>query len=222
MKIVEVENVIKSFEVGDNLINAVNDVSFSINEGDFIAFVGQSGSGKSTLMNLIGCLDVPTSGKIYMNGVDVTQLKDNALSDIRSKAVGFVFQSFNLLPHISALENVETPLLYQNISKKERTKRAAALLKLVGLEDRMHHRPSELSGGQRQRVSIARALVNDPLLILADEPTGALDSKTGLQIMDLFKMLNKQGKTVVFVTHDNKLASQCDQSIRLEDGKIIK
>lgn len=222
MKIVEVENVIKSFEVGGNLINAVNDVSFSINEGDFIAFVGQSGSGKSTLMNLIGCLDVPSSGKIYINGVDVTQLKDDALSDIRSKSVGFVFQSFNLLPHISALENVETPLLYQNVSKKQRTKRATALLKLVGLEDRMHHRPSELSGGQKQRVSIARALVNDPLLILADEPTGALDSKTGMQIMDLFKMLNKQGKTVVFVTHDNKLASQCDRSIRLEDGKIIK
>jgi putative ABC transport system ATP-binding protein len=222
MKIIEVKDAIKSFQVGDNTINAVNDVSFSINEGDFIAFVGQSGSGKSTLMNLIGCLDVPTSGNIFVNGVDITKLSDNALSDIRSKSVGFVFQSFNLLPHITALENVETPLLYQNVSKKERIRRASDLLKLVGLGDRMHHRPNELSGGQRQRVSIARALVNDPLLILADEPTGALDSKTGLQIMDLFRMLNKQGKTIVFVTHDNKLAAKCDSSIRLEDGKIIK
>lgn len=221
MKIIEVKDAVKSFTVGDNTINAVNDVSFSINEGDFIAFVGQSGSGKSTLMNLIGCLDVPTSGSIFVNGVDITKLNDNALSDIRSKSVGFVFQSFNLLPHITALENVETPLLYQNVSKKERIKRASELLELVGLGDRMHHKPNELSGGQRQRVSIARALVNDPLLILADEPTGALDSKTGLQIMDLFRMLNKKGKTIVFVTHDNKLAAKCDSSIRLEDGKII-
>lgn len=221
MKIIEVKDAVKSFTVGDNTINAVDDVSFSINEGDFIAFVGQSGSGKSTLMNLIGCLDVPTSGSIFVNGVDITKLNDNALSDIRSKSVGFVFQSFNLLPHITALENVETPLLYQNVSKKERIKRASELLELVGLGDRMHHKPNELSGGQRQRVSIARALVNDPLLILADEPTGALDSKTGLQIMDLFRMLNKKGKTIVFVTHDNKLAAKCDSSIRLEDGKII-
>lgn len=224
-----VENVIsitdlrKFYLVGDFVVRALDGVDLKIKRGAFTAIMGPSGSGKSTLMNMIGCLDSPTSGLVSIDG-EITNAMDEAeLADVRNRKVGFIFQQFNLLPKLNALENVITPLLYSRngMSGKERRERAEYLLERVGLKDRMKHRPSELSGGQKQRVAIARALVNNPAILLADEPTGALDSKTGDQIMSLFMDLNEEGRTIVFVTHDRALGMKCREQVYIRDGKIV-
>lgn len=224
-----VENVIsitdlrKFYLVGDFVVRALDGVDLKIKRGAFTAIMGPSGSGKSTLMNMIGCLDSPTSGLVSIDG-EITNAMDEAeLADVRNRKVGFIFQQFNLLPKLNALENVITPLLYarNGMSGKERRERAEYLLERVGLKDRMKHRPSELSGGQKQRVAIARALVNNPAILLADEPTGALDSKTGDQIMSLFMDLNEEGRTIVFVTHDRALGMKCREQVYIRDGKIV-
>lgn len=224
-----VENVIsitelrKFYLVGDFVVRALDGVDLTIKRGAFTAIMGPSGSGKSTLMNMIGCLDSPTSGLVSIDG-EITNAMDEAeLADVRNRKVGFIFQQFNLLPKLNALENVITPLLYSRngMSGKERRERAEYLLERVGLKERMKHRPSELSGGQKQRVAIARALVNDPAILLADEPTGALDSKTGDQIMSLFMDLNEEGRTIVFVTHDRALGMKCREQVYIRDGKIV-
>ncbi len=214
----------KYYLVGDYVVRALDGVNLKIKRGTFTAIMGPSGSGKSTLMNMIGCLDSPTSGYVSIDG-EVTNAMDEAeLAHVRNRKVGFVFQQFNLLAKLSALDNVITPLLYaeDRMSTRERRERAEDLLERVGLKDRMKHRPSELSGGQKQRVAIARALVNNPAILLADEPTGALDSKTGEQIMDLFRLLNAEGRTIVFVTHDRNLALKCRSQIYIRDGRIIE
>lgn len=224
-----VENVIsitelrKFYLVGDFVVRALDGVDLTIKRGAFTAIMGPSGSGKSTLMNMIGCLDSPTSGLVSIDG-EITNAMDEAeLADVRNRKVGFIFQQFNLLPKLNALENVITPLLYSRngMSGKERRERAEYLLERVGLKERMKHRPSELSGGQKQRVAIARALVNNPAILLADEPTGALDSKTGDQIMSLFMDLNEEGRTIVFVTHDRALGMKCREQVYIRDGKIV-
>jgi putative ABC transport system ATP-binding protein len=207
--------------MGDQEIRALDGVSLEIQTGDFVAIMGSSGSGKSTLMNIIGCLDVPTSGSYSLNGQEISGQNDEDLARTRNLHIGFVFQNFNLLPRMTAVENVELPLLYAGVRPQDRRTRAEEALKSVGLDARMHHRPSELSGGQQQRVAIARAIVNQPKLLLADEPTGALDSKTSVEIMDLFTRLNNQGMTVVLVTHEPDIATFAKRVIRLRDGKII-
>ena len=207
----------KSFSLGGDLIKALDDVSFSVNRGEMIAIIGPSGSGKSTLMNVLGCLDSPDEGTLHLSGENVAGLGRNRLAQLRNRQIGFVFQSFNLLPRLNALDNVALPMLYAG-SSAPRTK-AKNALEMVGLADRAHHRPNQLSGGQRQRVAIARALVNDPLLVLADEPTGNLDSKTGEAIMALFDSLHAQGRTLVFVTHDPAIADRCQRQIHMRDGK---
>jgi putative ABC transport system ATP-binding protein len=207
--------------VGSELVRALDGVSFEIARGEWVAIVGQSGSGKSTLMNLIGCLDTPTSGTYLLNGADVATLPDDALADLRNLEIGFVFQTFQLLPRASALANVELPLVYRGLPRAERRARAEEALRAVGLADRMRHRPNELSGGQRQRVAIARALVGDPSLLLADEPTGNLDTSTGEEIMRLFEELHARGHTLVLVTHEPRLAARCPRAIRLSDGRIV-
>ena len=191
-----------------------------IEKGEYVAIMGPSGSGKSTLMNLIGCLDTPTSGSYILNGKDVSQMSDNELAEIRNKEIGFVFQTFNLLPRTTALDNVALPMVYAGVSKKDRTERAIEVLNDVGLSDRMDHRPNQLSGGQRQRVAVGRALINKPSIILADEPTGNLDSKTGVEIMNLFENIHKAGNTIIVVTHEEEIASHADRIIRLRDGMI--
>lgn len=203
-------------------VAALREVSLSVAEGEFIAVAGPSGSGKSTLMNIIGCLDIPSSGIYCLNGEDVGRLPDNRLAEIRNRHIGYVFQSFNLLPRISARENVELPLLYRGISSKERTRLALKALERVGLADRVRHRPTQLSGGQQQRVAIARALVGEPSIILADEPTGNLDSGSGNEIISLLHQLHRQGKTVVLITHDPDLASQAQRTVKMHDGMIIR
>ncbi len=209
--------------MGEDTVHALNGVSFGIEKGEFVTIMGSSGSGKSTLLNLIGCLDSPTSGTYKIDGVPVKDLDRNQLAQIRNEKIGFIFQSYNLLPRTTALENVELPLLYNNaIGVEERRKRALAALEKVSLSDRLHHTPSQLSGGQQQRVAIARSLVNDPVVILADEATGNLDTKTSYEIMSLFQELNKQGKTIVFVTHEPDIASFSGRTIVLRDGKIIR
>jgi len=218
---IELENIYKIYNMGDSEVRAVDGVSFKINKGEFVAIVGQSGSGKSTCMNIIGALDVPTSGKYLLNGNDVSKMSDNALAEIRNKQIGFVFQQYNLIPKLNVYENVELPLLYSNIDSKEREKRVLESLEKVGLLERKHHMPSQLSGGQQQRVSIARALVTKPSLILADEPTGALDSRTGREILEFLKKLNTEGNTVVLITHDISIAEEAKRIIRIQDGKII-
>lgn len=223
------ENVIsiidlrKFYLVGDFVVKALDGVNLTIKRGDFTAIMGPSGSGKSTLMNMIGCLDSPTSGLVSIDGEIINAMDETELADVRNRKVGFIFQQFNLLPKLNALENVITPLLYSanGMSGKERKERAEYLLERVGLKDRMRHRPSELSGGQKQRVAIARALVNNPAILLADEPTGALDSKTGDQIMSLFMDLNEEGRTIVFVTHDRRLGYKCRSQVYIRDGKIV-
>jgi putative ABC transport system ATP-binding protein len=206
--------------MGEEVIDALKDVSISVNKGEYVAFMGPSGSGKSTLMNIVGCLDTPTTGSYILNGQDVSTMSENELAAVRNKEIGFVFQTFNLLPRQSALENVALPLIYAGYSKSERTKIAMETLAGVGLENRALHKPNELSGGQRQRVAVARALVNDPSILLADEPTGNLDTKTSYEIMDLFDQLHKKGNTIVMVTHEDDIAQYAHRIIRLRDGIV--
>ncbi|MBR5564538.1 MAG: ABC transporter ATP-binding protein [Roseburia sp.] len=215
--------IIKRFYIGKpNELQILNGINLDVNEGEFVSIVGASGSGKTTLMNMIGLLDRPTEGKYIIDGVDIDDATDQELSYIRNQKIGFVFQTYNLVSKTNALKNVELPMLYAGVSKKERTERAVELLKLVEMEDRMKHMPEELSGGQKQRVAIARALANNPAIILADEPTGALDSKTGRTVMDLFHRLNReQGKTIVLITHSEELAEETSRIITLKDGNII-
>ena len=221
--IIEMRNIVKSFYVGTpNQLDILKNIDITIKNGEFVSIVGASGSGKSTLMNIIGALDRPTSGTYILNGTNVGEKTDNGLSEVRNKKIGFVFQTYNLIPRSSALKNVELPMLYYGMNKHERRERAEQLLELVGMEDRMKHLPNELSGGQKQRVAIARALANDPSIILADEPTGALDSSTGRLVMDLFHKVHEvEGKTIVFITHNHELAEETERIITLKDGKIV-
>lgn len=219
-KVIRIEDIRKYYVVGDFCVKALDGVSLGIDRGEFVSIMGPSGSGKSTLMNIIGCLDTPTEGHIFIDDELTSGLKEYELAYLRNSKVGFIFQQFNLLTKISALDNVMTPLLYTKMKNKERKERAIEALEKVGLADRMYHRPNELSGGQKQRVAIARALVNNPSILLADEPTGALDSKTGKQIMDLFYNLNDEGRTIIFVTHDHDLGSSCKRMIKIRDGLL--
>ena len=219
--LISVENLTRHYTVGEEEVRALDGVSFDVRRGEWVAVVGQSGSGKSTLMNLIGALDTPTSGSYRINGHDVEKLSDDQLADLRNNEIGFVFQTFQLLSRSTALANVELPLVYRGLSRKERREKAVKALEAVGLQNRMHHRPNELSGGQRQRVAIARALVGNPSLLLADEPTGNLDSATGEEIIKLFGELNRRGHTILLVTHEPRLAARCPRAIRLSDGKIV-
>nr|WP_198138575.1 ABC transporter ATP-binding protein [Moritella sp. PE36] len=218
---VTLTGISKHYKSGDEEVRALDCVSLSINKGEFLSILGPSGSGKSTLMNMLGCLDKPTFGEYHLNNQDVSALSGNQLAGIRNQNIGFVFQSFNLLEYASALDNVALPLVYRGVKATERRKKAAALLERVGLGDRMHHKPNQLSGGQKQRVAIARALVNDPQIILADEPTGALDSKSGAEIEALFNELHREGRTLIIVTHDNALALRTKRIINIKDGKIV-
>lgn len=219
--VLNIEDVSKSYRLGKLEVPVLHDINIAVNEGEFAAIMGPSGSGKSTLMNLIGCLDRPTSGKIIIGDRDTSLLSDIELARIRGKEIGFVFQTFNLISRLTALKNVEMPMVYQDIPRAQRTKRARELLEMLGLGDRADHRPSELSGGQRQRVAIARALANEPEILLADEPTGNLDSKTGQEIMQIFNQLHGEGRTILMVTHDQGLAREnCDRIIRLRDGRV--
>ncbi|HLN19783.1 MAG TPA: ABC transporter ATP-binding protein [Bacteroidales bacterium] len=219
-KVIEIQNIVKNYQVGSVIVRALRTVSVDIHRNEYVAIMGPSGSGKSTLMNLLGCLDTPTSGKYILNGTDVSKMEDDFLAEIRNKEIGFVFQTFNLLPRYTALENVTLPLIYAGVPKIDREKLATETLEQVGLADRMHHRPNELSGGQRQRVAIARALVNKPSIILADEPTGNLDSKTSVDIMSLLDAIHKNGNTVILVTHEEDIARHAARIIRLLDGEI--
>ena len=219
--LIELKDVYKIYHMGDEEVHALDGVSLTIDKGEFVAIVGQSGSGKSTAMNIIGCLDVPTSGTYHLGGVDVSTMDDDQQAEIRNKMLGFIFQQYNLIPKLSVLENVELPLLYAGVSAEERKERAIAALGRVGLADKQKNLPSQLSGGQQQRVSIARALAGDPAVILADEPTGALDSHTGREVLDMLKKLHDAGNTVVLITHDNSIAVQAQRIIRLEDGHVI-
>jgi putative ABC transport system ATP-binding protein len=219
-KIIETQSISKRYVMGEEVIDALKDVTISVNKGEYVAFMGPSGSGKSTLMNIVGCLDTPSTGKYILNGQDVSEMSENELAAVRNKEIGFVFQTFNLLPRQSALENVALPLIYAGYSKKERTEIAMKTLKGVGLDNRALHKPNELSGGQRQRVAVARALVNEPSILLADEPTGNLDTKTSYEIMDLFDQLHKKGNTIVMVTHEDDIAQYAHRIIRLRDGVV--
>jgi putative ABC transport system ATP-binding protein len=220
MSLIRLQNISRRYQMGAETIHALRGVSLEIEPAEYVAIMGPSGSGKSTLMNLIGCLDSPSSGRYELNGVDVSELDDNRLADIRNKEIGFVFQTFNLLPRSHALHNVELPLIYSGMTAEERRKVALAALSQVGLSDRIHHKPNELSGGQRQRVAIARALVNQPSLLLADEPTGNLDSKTGVEILGLFHELWEKGHTIIVVTHEEGVARSAQRILRIRDGLI--
>lgn len=218
--LVEIKDVCKIYNPGENEVRALDHVSLTIDEQEFVAIIGHSGSGKSTLMNMLGCLDVPTSGEYWLHGQDVSALSDDELSDIRNREIGFIFQGFNLIPNLTALENVELPLIYRGVSKSVREELSVEALKKVGLEHRMDHKPSEMSGGQQQRVAIARAIAQAPPVILADEPTGNLDSNSTKEIMDILKGLHKEGRTVILITHDNEIAAQAKRVIQIRDGKI--
>ena len=218
--LIKITNIKRNFVLGNEIVYVLKGIDLEINKGEYVALMGPSGSGKSTLMNLLGCLDTPTSGTYILNGKDVSQMKDDELAEIRNKAIGFVFQTFNLLPRTTALDNVALPMIYAGHSKSERIVRATEVLKQVNLEDRMDHQPNQLSGGQRQRVAIARALVNKPSIILADEPTGNLDSKTSVEIMKLFGDIHANGNTVILVTHEEDIAAYAHRVIRLRDGLI--
>ena len=219
---ISVKNLKKTYFLGGEEVYALDDVSLSIKEHEFVAIIGQSGSGKSTFMNMLGCLDRPDSGEITLDGTDILKCKEKELSVIRNKKIGFIFQQFHLLPKLSALENVELPLIYQGMPTKKRREKAVKALKAVGLEKRMNHKPNQLSGGQQQRVAIARALVGEPSLILADEPTGNLDSRSGKEIMMLLHNLYEEGNTIVLITHDNNVAMEAPRQVQISDGKIIK
>jgi putative ABC transport system ATP-binding protein len=220
--LIDVKDLVKVYPMGGEEVHALNGVSLGIDRGEYVAIMGPSGSGKSTLMNLIGCLDTPTSGTYFLNGREVSKMDDNELAAIRNIEIGFVFQTFNLLARTTALQNVELPLIYAGITRAERHRRAQKAIEMVGLGDRMLHRPNELSGGQRQRVAIARALVNEPSLILADEPTGNLDSRTGEEIMALFQSLNDSGNTIVLITHEDDIARRARRVVHLRDGNIVQ
>lgn len=219
---IEICNLSKIYRIGDVEVKALDDISLNIEKHEFISIIGPSGSGKSTLMNMIGLLDIPTYGKYFLDGMEVIGMTDNQLADIRNHKIGFIFQGFNLIQKLNALENVELPLIYQGVSSKERYERSVEALKLVGLGDRIHHRPTELSGGQQQRVAIARALVGRPPIILADEPTGNLDSKSGKDIMKMLKELHASGNTIILITHDNDIAMQARRVVRIQDGQITE
>lgn len=218
--LVDVQDICKVYNPGENEVRALDHVSVQIHEKEFVAIIGQSGSGKSTLMNMLGCLDVPTSGTYMLHGQDVSHMSDDELSDIRNKEIGFIFQGFNLIANLTALENVELPLIYRGVSKRERLELAQEALKKVGLQNRMDHKPAEMSGGQQQRVAIARAIAQAPPIILADEPTGNLDSGSSKEIMGILKELHEEGRTVIIITHDNEIAAQAKRVIKIMDGRI--
>jgi len=220
MSLIRLEKISRRYQMGGETIHALREVSLTISRGEYVAIMGPSGSGKSTLMNLIGCLDTPTSGSYHLNGVDVSDMDDNELADVRNREIGFVFQTFNLLARSNALHNVELPLIYAGYGADERRRVALEAIESVGLTDRMHHKPNELSGGQRQRVAVARALVNKPSILLADEPTGNLDSRTGEEIMALFKQLSEKGNTIILVTHEEDIARHARRILRIRDGLI--
>jgi putative ABC transport system ATP-binding protein len=220
MSLIQLTNIERRYVMGTETIHALRDVSLEIARGEYVAIMGPSGSGKSTLMNLLGCLDTPTSGEFVLNGTRVSQMDDNDLAEVRNREIGFVFQSFNLLPRSDALHNVELPLIYSGMPAEQRRERALGALQNVGLGDRVHHRPNEMSGGQRQRVAVARALVNNPSILLADEPTGNLDSKTGAEIMNLFEALWEKGNTIIVVTHEEDIAQHAKRIVRIRDGLI--
>ena len=220
MTLIRVKNLKKQFQIGSEIVNAIKDISFEVNAGEFISIMGPSGSGKTTLMNIIGCLDTPTSGEYHLDDSEVSLLDDDELAAIRNRKIGFVFQSFHLLTRNTALKNVMLPLTYAGYDKSEATDKAKSVLNKVGLDDRINHKPNELSGGQQQRVAIARALVNNPSIIFADEPTGNLDTKTGEEIMNLFKELHMNGQTIIVITHENEIADQTERIITVKDGLI--
>lgn len=218
--LIKVEDLCKIYNPGENEVRALDHVSLEIKKGELVAIIGQSGSGKSTFMNMLGCLDVPTSGKYYLNGTDVSEMLDNELSEVRNREIGFIFQGFNLIANLNAIENVELPLIYRGIDRRTRHQLAIDSLKMVGLEKRMDHKPSEMSGGQQQRVAIARAIAAQPPVILADEPTGNLDSASSREILGILKKMHKTGRTVILITHDNGIAAQARRVVRIMDGKI--
>ena len=221
MPLLKIEHIFKKYNQGDLAVMALNDINFEVEEGEFVSIMGTSGSGKSTMMNILGCLDRPTEGAYYLEDEDVANFNDGKLAEVRNKKIGFVFQSFNLLPKLSALENVELPMVYAGLGRKERHERAIEALTKVGLEKRVHHKPNEISGGQRQRVAIARALVNEPAILMADEPTGNLDTKSTFEIMEIFQRLNDEGTTVVMVTHEPDVAQYTKRIVTFRDGIII-
>ena len=222
MNIIELKNVNKTFKMGDEVIKAIDNINFTVKKGEFVSIIGPSGSGKSTLMNILGLLDTPDSGEYYLDGMLIQQLSDNKLAELRNKKIGFIFQNFNLLQKMTALENVQLPLVYEGINHKDSIKMSYEYLEKVGLKGREKHLPNQLSGGQQQRVATARALVNNPEIILADEPTGALDSKTSLEIMDMLQKLNEAGQTIILITHDLNVASKAKRIVRISDGKLYK
>lgn len=219
---IDLKNITKTYDMGSVQVQVLRGITLHVKEGEFIAIIGPSGSGKSTLMNMIGCLDIPTTGEYYLDGKEISTYNEKQLSKIRNQKIGFIFQKFNLLPKLTALENVELPLIYRGMSNKERKQRSIEALEKVGLSDRMNHKPTELSGGQQQRVAIARALAGDPPVLLADEPTGNLDSKSGSDVMNLIKQLSKEGKTIVLITHDNEVAKSAQRTITIKDGLLSK
>lgn len=219
--IIDIRGIRKTYVLSEeNIVHALRGVDLQIAEGSYVAIMGPSGSGKSTMLNILGCLDRPTEGQYFLGGDDVAQMEDDILSNVRGKSIGFIFQSYNLIPQLTVIENIQVPLIYQSYDLKEYMGRAIELARMVGLEERLDHRPNQLSGGQQQRVAIARSLINDPLMILADEPTGNLDSKTGLEVLDLIDKLNADGKTIVLVTHDPKVGDRAQRVIHMKDGKI--
>ena len=222
MNIIELKNVNKTFKMGDEVIKAIDNINFTVKKGEFVSIIGPSGSGKSTLMNILGLLDTPDSGEYYLDGMLIQQLSDNKLAELRNKKIGFIFQNFNLLQKMTALENVQLPLVYEGINHKDAIKMSYEYLEKVGLKGREKHLPNQLSGGQQQRVATARALVNNPEIILADEPTGALDSKTSLEIMDMLQKLNEAGQTIILITHDLNVASKAKRIVRISDGKLYE